>query len=336
MNKMINGIKNLFSRRQKSIQDESSEIQEYDILPETLKKQILLILKEAIGHVNEKRGIYNYERDKDIIITVLSALREEYGELNLLSSTKIPQSELYNPDDPSDEYCYFFLYSKDTMKLIDFIELSFSELQKHDDDDLLKEAGIVCKSPFSWSEHDLIEVSIDKLNTRFADHKVGYQFENGQIILVNSQFIHTEVVKPALQVLSNPVFRGAQDEFLKAHEHYRHGRHKEALSECLKSFESTMKIICDLKGWTYNSDKSTSKNLIDICFANELIPKYWSEHFTSIRVMLVAGVPMVRNRQGGHGQGAVVVEVPAHIVAYALHMTAATIVFLVEAYEQIK
>jgi hypothetical protein len=47
--------------------------------------------------------------------------------------------------------------------------------------------------------------------------------------------------------------------------------------------------------------------------------------------MLESSVPTVRNRLGGHGQGTEVVKVPSHVVAYALHMTASTIVFLADA-----
>jgi hypothetical protein len=47
--------------------------------------------------------------------------------------------------------------------------------------------------------------------------------------------------------------------------------------------------------------------------------------------LLESGVPTARNRLGGHGQGAKPTSVPDHIVAYLLHMTASTIVFLIEA-----
>src|SRR5205823_3877766 len=43
-----------------------------------------------------------------------------------------------------------------------------------------------------------------------------------------------------LTVHRRPGYAGAQAEFLKAHEHYRDGNTKEALSECLKAFKSTM------------------------------------------------------------------------------------------------
>jgi hypothetical protein len=111
------------------------------------------------------------------------------------------------------------------------------------------------------------------LNQRFLEHGVGYQYESGEIIRVDSKLVHAEVVKPALGVLTNPIYSGANEEYLSAHQHYRDGKYKECLNDCLKSFESTMKAICSKRGWTYDKDKDTAKKLIDICFDNGLVPK---------------------------------------------------------------
>ena len=74
---------------------------------------------------------------------------------------------------------------------------------------------------------------------------MGYRYESGQIIRVDSEFTHSEVVKPALLMLSDPMYEGANAEFLSAHEHYREGRYKECLNECLNAFESCIKSgIC--------------------------------------------------------------------------------------------
>jgi hypothetical protein len=71
--------------------------------------------------------------------------------------------------------------------------------------------------------------------------------------------------------------------------------------------------------------------LISIIFEKGLVPDYLQSEFTAWRATLEAGVPTVRNRAAGHGQGAEPAEVPKYLAAYALHMTASGIVFLVEA-----
>ena len=117
---------------------------------------------------------------------------------------------------------------------------------------------------------------------------------------------------------------------MKAHEHYRKGNHEEALSEALKAFESTLKSICTKRNWRHPTN-ATSSGLIDTCIKNDLIPSFWLSQMGGLRTLLESGVPTARNRLGGHGQGATVRNVPSHIVAYVLHMTAASIVFVAEA-----
>jgi len=182
----------------------------------------------------------------------------------------------------------------------------------------------------SEQEISAIDNALEELNLRFAEHSVGYRLAEGKIVRIDSEMLHAEVVKPALLLLQGTAYSGAQDEFLTAHEHYRSGRYKEALNESLKSMESVLKSICKERGWSHKPTPTASE-LIDVCFANGLIPAFWQSHFSSLANMLKSGVPTGRNKLGGHGQGAEIVTVPAHLAAYVLHMTASTIVFLVEA-----
>ena len=44
-------------------------------------------------------------------------------------------------------------------------------------------------------------------------------------------------------------------------------------------------------------------------------------------------VPTVRNKTSGHGQGPTPTNVPEHMTRYVLHLTATTIVFLIESHK---
>jgi hypothetical protein len=68
-----------------------------------------------------------------------------------------------------------------------------------------------------------------------------------------------------------------------------------------------------------------------VCFDKELIPSFMQSQFDGLRAVLEGGVPTLRNKMGGHGQGEVPVPVPAYFASYMLHLTATTILFLVEA-----
>jgi hypothetical protein len=173
--------------------------------------------------------------------------------------------------------------------------------------------------------------AIADLNLRMKEHGVGYYYSDGVMLRVDAEVIHKEAVIPALTVLRTKGYESAQREFLSAHEHHRAGRNTEALVDCCKAFESVLKIICTKRGWPFDP-KATASNLVDACLANGLIPHYWQSYFAGLRSVLGSAIPTPRNRQAGHGTGArQVTEPPEELIAYVLHMTAATILFLSEA-----
>ena len=220
----------------------------------------------------------------------------------------------------------FLLSTDDIEKVIDVIELSFRFIDQN----------------VRHNRHGYFRPSvspddaINELNYRFREHGVGYQYESGKIIKMDSQFIHSEAIKPVLTMLSDPTYKGANEEFLKAHEHYRKGRYKECLNECLKAFESCLKTICKKRNWQYDDKRSTVKDLIQIVFDNELIPTFMQSHFSALKSTLESGLPTARNRQSGHGQGPTQVIVPEYIAGYALHLTASNILLLAKADEELR
>ncbi len=169
--------------------------------------------------------------------------------------------------------------------------------------------------------------AIEELNLRFKEHSVGYQFDGRQIIRMDSTYIHAEITKPTISLLQNSKFEGANEEYLKAHDYYKEGKNKECLTECLKAFESTMKIICKEKGWTYQENDTASK-LINVCFEQNLIPSFSENQFSSLRQLLITGIPTLRNKLGGHGQ--VLQTVDDGITRYGLNLTGTNIIFLIE------
>ncbi len=170
----------------------------------------------------------------------------------------------------------------------------------------------------------------EELNHRFREHGAGYSVEDFRVVKVTSTHLHKEVVKPALAVLHAPDLAGADAEFRKAHEHYRHARHEEAITDCLKALESTLKVICTRRGWPFDDKKDTASRLIDIVFDRGLVPDQMKSEFGALRAVLESGVPTIRNRTGGHGAGVKPRVVPESLAAYALHLTAATILFLAD------
>ena len=92
------------------------------------------------------------------------------------------------------QFATFSLETKETAKALDVIELSFQYMEER---------------------HSRIppDELIAQLNYWFRRRGVGYQYAAGQIIKVDSEFLHSEVVKPALSMLVNPMYQGVNAEF---------------------------------------------------------------------------------------------------------------------------
>lgn len=310
-------VLDIFSKRLRKLKSDPVDIYTYDVIPRKLRVQVIHILDEALGDELKYKDRYNKVRNAYTFI--VESLSREYGVFNLFDDDLNSNSRRHH----YRELVEFILTEKDTEKVLDAIELSFKTVDKFTRNfEYLSERYYDKRA----------STAIDELNNRFLENDVGYQFENGQIIRVDSKILHNEVVKPILSLLKGCQFFGAEDEFLKAHDHYRHHRNKEAIAECLKSFESVLKAICDDNQWKYSSSDGANR-LLTICFENELIPTYLQSEFSSIRSILESGIPTIRNKVSGHGQGGEVIDVPRHLVSYALHITAASILFLVESYQ---
>ncbi len=308
-------IADIFSLRQKNESENNNDIYTYDNLPKELRTQIIYIWREALGGSDE---YFSHRANVKCIYEILvSTLRKEYGMFRLVDK----KYNLAYQDNYLNELEKFFLNEIDIHRALDVVELTFRAIDKFTRDFhyLYKDNG-----------SEIADNAIQELNDRFKLNKIGYRFESGQIIKIDSTFTHQEMIKPALKLLQDPAFAGAEDEFLKAHDYYRKNDPKGCISECLKAFESTMKIICSEKGWTYPPSATASK-LIDICFENKLIPNFWQSYFSGIRTTLESGVPTGRNRTSSHGQGQKILEVPVYMASSIINMTATGILLLVSA-----
>lgn len=311
MNKLA--VFDLFSKRQKRLRGETNDIYYYNSIPQSLRVQIVQILKDAVGNEHDYS---QYEGVRTAYEAICKTLCREYGVFYL------KQSSSKHPAHFIQEITYFILNEENVEKVIDAVELTFKFVDK-----FLR----IYDYRGLKNSNEVATKSIEELNYRFQEHAIGFQFEDSEFIRVDSAFIHAEIVIPTLKLLNDSIYQGPQDEFFKAHEHYRHGNHKEALNECLKSFESTMKVICEKRGWTYDKAKDTASKLIDVCLKNGLIPSFWQSQMSALRTLLESGVPTGRNKLSGHGQGSLPTTVPRHLVTYVLHMTASCIHFLAEA-----
>ena len=291
-------ITDLFSKRWKGENNQTPSTYCYHELSPQLRQQIWYIVEDTFV---ESLG--------EMCVVVNNILCREYRKSDLIS---VIGTYTYG-----NTIRTFILQNYSVDEVLDAIELLFNDYIFNTIEGYEKDAQNLKKA-------------IKELNDRFKEHNVGYQFQANQIIRVDSMYMQSEVVEPVLKLINNALFSGACDEYLKAHKHYKTGNNKECINECLKSFESTMKIICKEKGWNYDKEKDTASKLIGICFENGLFPKYMTQQFTSLRSMLESGIPTIRNKDGGHGQGDIIKTVSDSLARYALNLTGSNIIFLIE------
>ena len=304
-------IYDLFSYRDSLAKGEVPEVYIYDHLPEYLCVQIVHIWNDSIGPYDDDQcDRYN----NDGWTEIHNIVAREHGLLRLSSGCS------------ARNRCKDYLLDSETpvIHALDLIEVSFKGIQhfgRLNDDNERHRLGIRMTA----------EDAINELNERFKRAGVGYQFEHERIIRIDSELIHSEITKPALQFLQQNGFNGPSSEFLKAHTHYRNGEYKAAVTEANNAFESTLKAICEQQKWDYDSGARAS-DLLKLVRKKGLLPEYLDNSFDQLVATLKSGLPQVRHNAGGHGQGKEPRETPEYVAAYALHLAAVNIHFLMRAH----
>jgi len=277
-----------FSKRQKKIIGGYSDVFTYDSIPDQLRIQICHIWNQSLGI-----GRRDYMGENPVYRKLEEDLAAEFGLFSLGNKLRGTQ----------EAFISFFVESATTEQALDMIEMSFR---------ILIYASQQYNWKDSWEQRISAEEAIEDLNTRFLENSIGYTFVTGespQLIRKDNEHLHQEAVMPALHLLHEEGFSGANAEYRKAHEHYKQGHYKECLNECLKAFESTMKTICTRQKWSFKESDSAS-SLIDICLKNDLLPSFTQTHLNAIKSSLESAIPTLRNKLGGHGQGVQPKDVP--------------------------
>ena len=304
-------IYHVFSNRNRSRRDRLA----YDVLSQQLRLHCRRVLDEALGQYFDAR------RSVDDILErehPASALVQRHRKARDTGRVGPSLFEVFIADGDFDE----------AMDAIDVGGWAVNVLMREE-----RAAGRSHSAALDPDE------AIEELNGRLGQHGVGYQFalQENHIVRVDSEFLHDEITQPAMLLLTEKGFEGAAQEFAEAHQAYRESlskpeRGKDAVSWAVKAVESTAKAILDQRGWAYEKG-DTIKRLLEKLFENSLVPAELESYFGGLRSALSSGLPAIGNSMARHGQGAKVKDIEQHIVTLAMHLTAATIRFLVEAHK---
>jgi AbiJ N-terminal domain 4 len=293
------------------------DVYTYDDAPKHLRHQICLALREGIGRFHRYSGNeFNHVNEAN----------EMWSEIDRICTKEI-ESYLSYPAHGGDLDKKFLNYVMNVTDIDDFLSAV--------------EIGCIALTVYFDKPHaqrgarESSREALKEINKRFEQHAVGYQFENRQIIRVDSRVAHAEIVKPALQLLSASMFAKANEEFFSAHRQYRAGAFKDCVTGANRAFESALKAICDTEGWTYDKGDRASE-LVTKVTNNGLFTHAFDKSLSAYVAMLKTGLPSVRNDAGGHGEGIAIVAVTAEIARFALNLTASNILFLGDSYRALK
>lgn len=308
-----------FSKRKQQAADAGKPlVYQYDKVPSALRKQVIMILQRALGsQLRDPYGgiLHEYTVAMRYWSYINQLLCEELGVFRLAEHGTMPDEQACN-----------FLLTADCDGFLDALELS------------LKVVNGATRT-LGYDERQNAQIvedaddAIDNINYRMQENSFGYVFvpSADAIVRIDSQYLHKDAVDRAFALLHDANFKGAEEEFAEAHREYREGHGKNAITKALNAFESTIKTICDLRGWHYEKT-ATSSALIKIVFEKGLLSTSYEGFFGALKSVLESGLPTVRNKStASHGQGSQVVEVPPYVTGFALHLAASSIVLLVEA-----
>ena len=300
----------LYSQRKKEAEQGISDVYIYDKFCREFRNQYMHIVEDIFGIYPDVKYIYKPNGNYiDMWEFVCQAFAREKGLKYLQTS----YSGATNTYEAYEDYVDI----SDDSDFLDLLVFTFTEV-------------ISDKSIFGLGYNEVVNLAIKELNFRFKQHSLGYEFVNGELIPKINEFIHTEIIKPALHLLNNKIFEGAEQEYFQAFEHYKKGQNKDAILNAIKAFESVLKSICQEMNYPYDRERDTAKQLLQHLTDNGFYPKYLESHLNGIRSTLESGAPTLRNKNAGHGQGQEVIDVSDEYVEYALNLVATNIVLLVK------
>jgi len=230
---------------------------------------------------------------------------------------------------------FFFCEDRMVLPFVEACFRSFHYLGVHDGGGLLQFGGHAA--------------GVEEINGILREQSIGYQFtpyveretgkkgflgggrqleiEYPKIIVLDNEFTFKQAVKPAVELLHDPRFKIANEEFLKSYEDYRDGDLEHAMTACGSSFESVLKTICALKGWTtdpqYNP-KATLAPLVQFCISKKLFPAFYENSFVS-----VATIRNTLSSAHGRGGASPPPTVMKEQVEHLLSLTAAHMVLVI-------
>lgn len=169
------------------------------------------------------------------------------------------------------------------------------------------------------------------LNGLFAEKDIPWILHNGRLIKIDAKQFELDVKAKTLALIKelkdcDAVFQAPFNELTTALEFLEKGSYAEAISNAEKSYESVLKILCNVNRG--NADKLTKQVLeANICNIPESMTK------EGFREKVLLSLPYVRNNStASHGSGKDVIEITKEMANLSINIAAALNTYLIESY----
>jgi AbiJ N-terminal domain 4 len=215
-------LPNIFARRKRAASGKATDVYSYDTVPTGLRVQVIHILAEAIGPSFDSS--YSSPPGREVCNQLVRLFRKEKKTFHLTDG---------DTNDPQKEFFNWLLNENDSDLCLSGIEVALRMI-----DSYVRENYYLFKDYVSLSTSD----AIAEFNARFQEAAIGYQYEGGDIIQVDSQLLHAEVVVPTLRLIADSKFKSVDEEYRKAHAAFRAGEFENCIVDCGKAFESALKL----------------------------------------------------------------------------------------------
>jgi hypothetical protein len=275
----------VFSRRhRRAIADGKLDIQ-LDVRVRGRIWRLMGNYNESYDHIPDPGQ--NWSVTTDFFEQVYDTLLDISGESNLNVDGTSMSLEAWVADGPD-------------LGVLDAIELFYLQL------------GDEKRSPFTTD-----------LNRLLGEEDASWRMLDGQFILLDSVFVHEQVVASSQQTLHAVRFEGAAQEMLAGQHDLADQDARGAVHNAGKSFESAMKAALD------RDDHLAAKLLIDALLAEGFFDGLPEELRGGFASQVMLALPWVRNHLGGHGQGREEQPLPEPYARLALGLAAAVNEFIV-------
>lgn len=183
---------------------------------------------------------------------------------------------------------------------------------------------------FSEDDFDIDYLTFnDNVSTILRKNGVGYRILDSKLIKIIDEKEFDLIIKPAFIILKTNEFDEAYNQAIVAFEHYGRGDNTSCLVEMNKSFETTIRIIYQKMGLSYNKDAKMQIK-ISTLMDNGLIPHYLQSYFNTFSSIL-SSFAVIRNQIAAHSKKESTV-ISDTLTQYMIDQAMSGILFLVRSW----